>query len=55
MSIPPVGATPPIRTPEAAEPAGREVRNDHDGDDTAAAAPRQTPAKGQGTVVDKTA
>ncbi|MDP1630710.1 MAG: hypothetical protein Q8L66_04755 [Caulobacter sp.] len=55
MSISPVGAPPPIRTPEAAEPAGPDRVNDHDGDDAATVAPRQTPPKGQGTVVDRTA
>lgn len=55
MTVSPVGAPPPIKAPEAAEPKGPERTSDHDGDDTGAAkAPAALPP-GQGTMLDKTA
>lgn len=53
MTVSNVGSTPPIKLPEAAEPKGPELTNDHDGDD-APARPAALPP-GQGTVVDKSA
>jgi hypothetical protein len=55
MTVSNVGGAPPIKTPEAAEPKGPELTNDHDGDDAAAAKTPAAPPPGQGTMIDKTA
>jgi hypothetical protein len=55
MSVNSVGGPPPIKTPEAAEPKGPELTNDHDGDDAGAARTPAAPPPGQGTMLDKKA
>lgn len=51
MNIPPVGATTPLAPPpEAMEPKGADVINDHDGDDAGRKGPLPP---GVGTQVDK--
>lgn len=55
MSISSIGPVTPPKTPEAAEPSGPEIRNDHDADDAPKPAPKATPPKGQGIILDTNA
>ncbi|MES2343769.1 MAG: hypothetical protein V4597_19040 [Pseudomonadota bacterium] len=55
MSISSIGSVTPPKPPEAAEPNGPEIRNDHDADDAQRPAPKATPPKGQGTILDTNA